>query len=81
MLQVPKSYMFDAIPCWFRTFFIGDFFIGMLVRPLLEDAWPALLLGTLLTARPLMPCCWRPSSLLDTRDHVLAQHLAPRRYS
>ena len=24
----------------------------MLVRPLLEDAWPALLLGTLLAARP-----------------------------
>ena len=45
--------MFDAIPCWFGTFFIGDFFIGMLVRPLLKDAWTALLLVTLLTARPL----------------------------
>jgi len=44
--------MFNAIPCWFGTFFIGDFFTGMLVRPLLEDAWPALLLGTLLSARP-----------------------------
>ena len=52
MLQVLGSYMFDAIPCWFRTFFVGDFFTGMLVRPLLEDAWPALLLGTLLSARP-----------------------------
>ena len=45
--------MFDAIPCRFRTFFIEDFFTGMLIRPLLEDAWPALLLGTLLAARPL----------------------------
>ena len=44
--------MFDAIPCWFGTFFIGDFFTGMLVHPLLKDAWTALLLGTLLAARP-----------------------------
>ena len=44
--------MFDAIPCWFGTFFIGDFFTEMLVRPLLEDAWLALLLGTLLATRP-----------------------------
>ena len=52
MLQVPRSDMFDAIPCWSGTFFIGDFFTWMLVRPLLEDAWPALLLGTMLTVRP-----------------------------
>jgi hypothetical protein len=44
--------MFDAIPSWFGTFFIGDFFIEMLLHPLLEDACPALLLGTLLTVRP-----------------------------
>jgi hypothetical protein len=49
--------MFDTIPCWFGTFFIGDFFTGMLVHPLLEDARPALILGTLLAARP-------PSALL-----------------
>ena len=44
--------MFDAIPSWFGTFFIGDFFTEMLLCPLLEDACPALLLGTLLTVRP-----------------------------
>ena len=44
--------MFDAIPSWFGTFFIGDFFTEMLLCPLLEDAYPALLLGTLLTIRP-----------------------------
>jgi hypothetical protein len=44
--------MFDAIPCWFGTFFIGDFFIGMLVRPLLKDARLALILRTLLATRP-----------------------------
>ena len=44
--------MFDAIPSWFETFFIGDFFTEMLLRPLLEDDCPALLLGTLLTVRP-----------------------------
>ena len=52
MLQVPGSYMFDSIPSWFGTSFIGDFFTEMLLRPLLKDACPALLLGTLLTVRP-----------------------------
>ena len=52
MLQVPRSYMFDAIPSWFGTFFIGDFFTTMLLRPLLKDDCPALLLGTMLTVRP-----------------------------
>ena len=65
MLQVPRSYMFDAIPSWFGTFFIGDFFIEMLLRPLLEDACPALLLGTLLTVRP--PCALLLGTFLTTR--------------
>ena len=51
MLQIPRSYMFDAIPSWFGTFFIGDFFIEMSRHPLLEDACLTLLLGTLLTAK------------------------------
>ena len=53
MLQIPRSYMFDAIPSWFGTFFIGDFFTEMLLHPLLKDACPVMLLGTLLTVRPL----------------------------
>ena len=44
--------MFDVIPSWFETFFIRDFFTEMLLHPMLEDACPALLLGTLLTIRP-----------------------------
>jgi hypothetical protein len=70
MLQVPRSYMFDTKPCWFGTFFIGDFFTGMLVHPLLEDARPALILGTLLAARP-------PSALL-LGTFLTARRLWPR---
>ena len=29
---------------------------------------------------PLVPCYWGPSSLLDAYDHILAQHLPPRRF-
>ena len=74
--------MFDVIPSWFGTFFIGDFFTGMLVRPLLEDAWSALRLRTLLMAKPpraLLLGTFLGSSLPDACDHVLAQHLPPRR--
>ena len=61
--------MFSVIPSWFGTFFIGDFFIEMLLRPLLEDACPALLLGTLLTVRP-------PRALL-LGTFLTTRHLRP----
>jgi hypothetical protein len=47
-----KKSPYVIIPCCFRTFFIEDFFIVMLLRTLVEDDCPAFMLGALLVDRP-----------------------------